>query len=157
MNTLNLPDQKRKPKKTAYRKPESVKLLEAMADQAAIKKYPGTPVQYLAPRKHRDDSANSLTKCIVDFIGFSGGFASRINSTGIYDKRLGKYRPGTSRKGLADIMATFKGLSLHIEVKFGNDRQSEAQMKIQREVESSGGYYFIAKDFSSFKIWFDNI
>jgi hypothetical protein len=93
----------------------------------------------------------------VEYIRLKGGFASRISNQGTFNRRLNKYIPGTSRKGLADVMATFRGLSLHIEVKYGRDVQSEAQKKIESEVLRAGAYYYIAKDFSSFKSWLDNI
>lgn len=156
MNTLlNIPDIKNKKRKPSYRKPESIKQLETIAMEEARQRYPNMP--HLAPRTFRDDSANGLTKCIVSYIQLKGGFASRINSTGQYRPELRKYVYGTGRKGLADIMATFKGKSLHIEVKIGRDRQSEHQVKIQAEVEASGGLYYIARNFTDFKIWFDKI
>jgi len=155
MNTLlNIPDVKSKKRKASYRKPESVKQLEALAMDEARSKY---SCPHLAPRTFRDDSANGLTKCIVSYIQLKGGFASRINSTGQYRPELRKYVYGTGRRGLADIMATFKGKSLHIEVKIGRDRQSEHQMKVQAEVEKSGGLYYKAKDFTMFKQWLDKI
>jgi Holliday junction resolvase len=113
--------------------------------------------EHLAPRKFRDDSANSLTGCIVQYVTLKGGFASRINSTGVFRQKLGKYTSGTQKRGIADVLATFKGLSLHIEVKHGKDSQSEAQKKIESEVKRSGGFYYLARNFSDFKIWFDNL
>jgi biotin-(acetyl-CoA carboxylase) ligase len=154
---LDLPEIRKKTPKAPFKKSAAVRELEALANKAARIKYPNTPDYAFAPRKFRDDSANGLTSCIVKYITFRGGFASRINSTGVYNQKLRKYIPGTSRKGLADIMATYKGKSLHIEVKIGKDRQSEYQMKVEADVMRSGGLYFIAKDFDSFKVWFDNI
>ena len=141
--------------KDPYRKPEAVKELERMADAEARRLHPAMP--HLAPRKFRDDSANSLTGCIVKYITFKGGFASRISNQGTYSLKLRKYIPGTSRRGLPDIMATFRGISLHIEVKHGKDRLSDAQKEIRAEVSKSGGIYYVARDFTSFKQWFDNL
>ena len=31
---------------------------------------------------YKDDTANGLTKCIVDWINFNGGYANRINTQG---------------------------------------------------------------------------
>jgi hypothetical protein len=146
---------KRKEPKPSYRKSTAVKELERMANEAAMFKHPTCP--HLAPRKFRDDTANGLTQCIVQYITFRGGFASRINNQGTYSTKLRKYIPGTSRKGLADVMATFKGFSLHIEVKIGNDRQSEAQKKVESAVISSGGFYYVSHSFTEFKKWFDLI
>ena len=58
---------------------------------------------------------------------------------------------------MGDILATYRGASMQIEVKIGGDRMSAAQRKIRAEFEKSGGYYFIAKDFESFKQWFDAV
>jgi hypothetical protein len=152
---LNLPEVKRRKPKPAYRKPEAVRELEQLADAEAKRLHPGMP--HLTPRIFRDDKANDLTKCIVKYIILKGGFASRINNQGTYNQKLHKYIPGTSRKGLSDVMATYQGKSLHIEVKIGRDRQSAHQKKIESEVTRSGGLYYIAKDFTNFKSWLDCI
>jgi hypothetical protein len=149
------PEVKNKKPKPAYRKPEAVKELERMADAEARRLHPTCP--HLAPRTFRDDSANNLTKCITAYLGLNGAFVSRVNNTGIYDRRLNRYRPGTSRKGLPDIIATYRGKSLMIEVKYGRDRMSEHQTKIMKEQEQSGGLWFTAHDFTEFKEWFDRI
>jgi hypothetical protein len=146
---------KQKEPKPYYRKSTAVKELERMANEAAMFKHPTCP--HLAPRKFRDDNANGLTQCIVQYIVLSGGFATRINNQGTWSKKLNRFIPGTSRKGLSDVMATYKGLSLHIEVKIGKDRQSGAQKKVESEVTRSGGLYYLAKNFTDFKEWFDSI
>jgi len=153
---IDLPDIKiRSKRKPAYKKPEAVKELERMADAEARRLHPGNPA--LAPRLYRDDSANGLTKCLTTYLKLNGAFVSRINNVGIYDKRLRRYRPGTNRKGLPDVLATYKGRSLFVEVKTGRDKISEYQEKIRQEQIASGGYWFTAHDFTEFKEWFDNI
>jgi len=152
---IELPEIKRKARKTSYCKSEAVRELEKLADAEARKIHPTCP--HLAPRTFRDDTANSLTACIVKYITLKGGFASRINNQGTYNINTGKYIPSTSKRGLADVMGTFRGLSLNIEVKHGRDRQSEAQKKVESEVLRSGGYYFLAKDFQSFYQWLNSL
>lgn len=152
---FELPEIKQKKPKQAYRKPDAVKLLEQLAMAEAKRLHPTMP--YLAPRTFRDDGANNLTKCITTFMRLKGAFSSRLNNTGIFDKHLMRYRPGTSRKGLPDILATYQGKSIFIEVKAGKDRMSEAQEKIRDEQTTSGGLYFVAHNFTEFKQWFDNI
>jgi hypothetical protein len=121
---------------------------------------------YAIPKpKFTDNSANALTKSIIAWIELNGYQAERINNTGRYvdNKKTvknimgqsitigsGQYIPGTGTKGTADISATIKGKSIKIEVKYGKDRQSEAQKEYQATIERSGGVYFIAKDFESF-------
>ena len=138
-----------------YKKSEAVRGLESLATVEAKAKHPGNP--YIINRTFRDDRANDLTRCVVEYIRLRGGFASRINSTGVYNQKLKKYIPGTSRRGLADVMGVYRGKSLHVEIKIGRDKQSEHQKRVEAEVIRSGGLYFIARDFESFKQWFDKL
>ena len=154
---FSIPKIESKIPKPAYRKPDAVKDLERMAMDEARMKHPSMKPEHLAPRKFRDDTANGLTKCITSYLRLKGAFCSRLNNTGIYDKRLNRYRPTTARKGLPDILATYKGRSIFIEVKAGKDRMSTDQIKIQDEQNRSGGLYFIAHNFTDFKEWFDRI
>lgn len=146
------PKTERKPRKAAYTKPEAVKRLEQVTG-----------------RKHRDDTANELTRCIIDYIKYKGGQAERINTTGIpIDSRrqvkdiLGRtrtigsvqWRPSGSTVGSADISATINGRSVKIEVKIGRDRMSEAQRRYQRDIEAAGGIYYVARDFTEFVAWY---
>ena len=147
------PTRERKPRKQPYTKPEAVKRLEQVTGN-----------------KHRDDTANGLTRCIIDYLNYKGWQAERINTTGIpHDTRqqatdiLGRthtigsltWRPSGSTVGSADISATIQGRSVKIEVKIGKDRQSEAQRQYQAAIEQAGGLYYIARDFSTFVAWYN--
>ena len=142
-----------------YQKPQAVKRLEQMAYDDTRRRHPDFPEYAIARQKYRDDTANGLTKCIVDFIRFNGGQAERINTTGIPERRNGRlvWRKANTTKGSADISAIICGRSVKVEVKIGLDRQSEAQCRYQSSVERAGGLYFIAKDFSSFVEWYCSI
>jgi hypothetical protein len=142
---------------TRYKKSDSVKELERLAMDEARRLHPAIPDSVLCPRIFRDDSANSLTGCITAYLKMKGAFVSRLNNTGVFDKRLMRYRPTTSRKGLPDVVCTYKGKSIFIEVKYGRDQLSEHQEKIRDEQTASGGLYHVARDFETFKQWFDNI
>lgn len=152
---LILPTIQRKQRKASYKKPDAVKELESLAMDEASLRHPAMP--HLAPRVYRDDTANQLTACIVKYITLKHGFASRISNQGTFNRRLNKYIPATSRKGLADVMGCYKGKNLNVEIKIGRDKQSEAQKKVQTEVTASGGLYFVAHNFSDFKEWIDLI
>lgn len=154
---LELPTTIRKAPRPAYKKSDAVKELERLANEAARKKFPSIPIECLAPRMYRDDSANALTKCITAYMTLRGAFSSRLSNTGVYDARLGQYRATTAKKGLPDVLGTYNGRSLFIEVKYGKDRMSEHQKKIESEQTASGGLYFAAHDFTTFKLWFDNL
>ena len=142
---------------------DGLSLLKELATKHKQSKHPNFP--YPPPIKYTDKTANGLTKCIVDFINFSGGQAERISNMGRYidssklvtdsmgfQRRIGSgnYIPGSGTKGTADISATINGKSVKIEVKIGKDRQSEAQKVYQASIERSGGIYMIARTFEDF-------
>jgi hypothetical protein len=100
-----------------------------------------------------------------------GGQAERISSQGQYregakiqvgsgmmahTKQLpGKWTPGQSTKGTADISATIRGRSVKIEIK-QKDKQSEAQKQYQQAIENAGGVYIIVRNFDDFVIWYND-
>lgn len=146
------PTKERKPRKPAYTKPEAVRKLEKVTHN-----------------KHRDDTANGLTRCIIDYLHYKGWQAERINTMGIpIDNRkqmtditgrtrtIGsvQWRPSGSTVGSADISATIGGRSVKIEVKIGKDRQSAAQRQYQAAIEQAGGLYYIARNFTDFVAWY---
>jgi hypothetical protein len=167
-----LPNQQGKDNKKRNLKSEAVKKLENLAFENQIKKYPSFP--YPIKPAYTDLTANGLTKCVIDYINFNGFHAERINSTGaIKDKRktskdvLGNIRTigsvewikSTSQNGTADISATIKGRSVKLEVKCEatNDRyQSKGQIEYQKQIEASGGLYFIVRTFAQFHDWFND-
>ena len=108
-------------------------------------------------RKWTDKTANGLIAMIESYITFIGGFASRTQSQGQFrkDRFSGKglFTKSTTKKGLADITGVLCSIPLSIEVKVGNDKQSEHQKKVEKQVTSAGGYYYIAKDFQSTYDW----
>lgn len=161
---------KKKPR-PPYRKSEAVRELERLANDDAARRHPSMPRQYLAPRLYRDDSANGLTKCIVEFLNLSGHMAERINTTGRYiDKSktftdvmgrqrtigTGQWLPTSGVRGSADISAVIQGRSVKIEVKM-KDRQSEAQKRYQERTEAAGGIYLIVRTFAEFYDWYNSM
>ncbi|WP_154859234.1 hypothetical protein [Cyclobacterium xiamenense] len=118
------------------------------------------------PKRFQDRTANELTQAIIQFFRLQGGIAERINSMGrqvdntktYTDPITGARRSigsvewvrGTSTEGTADISATVFGLSVKVEVKIGNDRQSDAQKQYQKRIEQAGGIYIIARSFDGF-------
>jgi hypothetical protein len=121
--------------------------------------------------KLKESGANDLTRLVIDFLTFNNCQAERISSQGQYRdgkkvvtdcigrKRTigsGIWTPGTSTKGTADISATIKGRSVKIEIKWGADRQSDAQKEYQLSIEKALGTYIIVKSFDDFLLWYDN-
>lgn len=99
--------------------------------------------------------ANGLTNAIINFILWNGYRATRISASGrMVD---GKFIPGTTRKGSADVSSTIRGKSVMWEVKVGNDMPSENQLKEQALERKAGGEYFFIHDFKTFLIYYDTI
>jgi hypothetical protein len=103
--------------------------------------------------KWNDETANGLTKAIVDYLRYLGGNFTRVNVMGTPRKdRFGKliFTPSTTKRGTADIVGVFKGRYIAIEVKIGPDRQSKDQIQEQKDVTNAGGIYLIARDMQNF-------
>jgi hypothetical protein len=152
------------------KKSKEIKTLEALAIAEAQKKYPNLPLShFIATRKYSDNSANALTKCVLDFLKLSGNFAERINTTGIVrDKRkivtdcIGRtrqigqltwIRSGVTR-GSSDIHAIIDGKAIFIEIKYGKDIQSKYQKTFEQNVTKAGAKYLIIKSFEEFFNWY---
>ena len=141
----------------------AIERLKELAWAETRRRYPNVP--YPVIRQYSDRTANGLTRCIIDFIRFSGGHAERINNTGRpvdhrrivtdvmgYRRVIGsmKWIPGTGTRGTADISAIYLGKSVKIEVKIDRDRQSASQKEYQQSIGASGGIYLIARSFNEF-------
>lgn len=149
-------------------KKSGLKHLQELSLKVKRDKYPNIPDHAASIPKYSETTANGTTRCVIDFLKFTGNQAERINTTGRYiDNRKtitdvigqkkvigsGKWIPTTGTKGSADISATIKGRSVKIEIKT-TDRQSEAQKEYQRQVESAGGIYIIVRSFQEFYNWY---
>jgi hypothetical protein len=136
-------------------------------------KYPSFPEHYHHDYKHSDNSTNALTRCVVDFLNYSGHFAERISNTGrfIAGKTIdgvngkfttqGKFIKGTGVNGRADISAKIKlpsmryAIPVEIEIKFGLDRQSLVQKEYEQDMNNVGAVYVIVKTFDGFMDWYN--
>ena len=97
--------------------------------------------------------ANGLTQAIVKFLLWEGHRATRVASSGRIIE--GKYIPGTTHKGAADISATVKGRSVMLEIKIGSDRASEYQLREQQLERKAGGCYEFIRTMEEFFLWYD--
>jgi hypothetical protein len=146
-------------------------LLKALELEDLRLKYPSLDEKYMAFTKWSDNSANALTKCVIAYITYKGDQAERISSQGqyregakiqvgtgeiAYHKQLpGKWTPGQSTKGTADISSTIRGRSVKIEIK-QKDKQSDVQKQYQAAIERAGGVYIIVRSFDEFVVWYSN-
>jgi hypothetical protein len=111
------------------------------------------------PKKKKSSPANQLTSDIMDYLLEFNCAVARINTTGIYDEKLGRYRKSGSTNGVEDINCTYPlsvkgttiGLTIAIEVKIGKDVMSNDQKKRKQRIEIAGGIYIVAKELQQFK------
>lgn len=145
-NTTTTPKAATKPKKR-YSKP--AELAEFEREYNAHKYDDSIMPEYARIKTHfSDKTANNLTTCIICHLEYNGHFATRVNTTGIYDKKRGIYRRTNARLGMADISAVINGLPIQIEVKAGRDKPRPDQLQVQREYERAGGKYVFVHNFA---------
>lgn len=125
-------------------------------DQLQQAKAPGRKPGKAAQPK--PPTANRLTQQVLRVINMQPGcFAFRVNNTGIYDPTKEIFRKAHTQKGISDIIAVVRGLSVFIEVKVGKDRMSEDQIRFKYETERAGGIYFECREIDPFLIFFTNL
>jgi len=147
-----LPETKpRKVRKASYRKPESIKQFEK---QYQAWNYKGRehnfPPEHQIKPSFRDDRANDLTKLVCAWLKMNGYFAARVNTTGTYNAKLGKFIRSGSTNGMADITSVINGKHVSIEIKAGKDKPRPDQLNIQEQVEAAGGIYIFVHSFDDF-------
>ena len=124
--------------------------IEKQIDAAKREKYPNIPSFAIPKTKLKDNGANNLTKSIIQYVTLKGGWVTRINTTGVWDEKIKKFRKTNMDKGTADIHGCYKGRHLSIEVKYGKDTMSDEQKEMMEKVSNSGGWYCVARTLDQF-------
>lgn len=158
--------------------PQTKNRFKAVFEAYERNKYQNVPTRYLVPDKPSEASANALTKTIIKFLNQSGHFAERISNQGQYRDTSqtyvdvlghtrkvgsGKWTKGQGTPGTADISAQIKlpgqrfAVPVKIEIKYGKDRQSDAQKTYQANVEATGALYWIVRDLDGFLKLYDEL
>lgn len=125
-------------------------LLDQMHFEYHHVKHPNFPAEYIPKRKKGKTPANQLTSDVIQHIDMSGGWATRVNTSGRVLN--GKYIPGTTKNGTPDIIGCIKGKFVGIEIKIGRDKQSEAQRKVEADIQRAKGLYIIVHNLDE---WFN--
>lgn len=123
---------------------------------------------YIKVKWPKVSSANGLTMFIVKFLTYAGWRATRVNTQGRLIKGLqrqasgtvltvNKFIPTAGRRGSADVSSTVAGKSVMWEIKVGNDRASEYQLKEQALEQAAGGFYFFIHSPEQFIEYYDKI
>jgi len=121
-------------------------------------------------RGKKQSPSNALTDAVINYVRLNGGAARRVNTQGTYVeakynergvqlKGTGAYRKSGMKRGFEDVSCIIPphGKYLAVEVKIGADKLRDEQIERKAEVEKCGGLYFVAKDFDSFKLFYDNL
>ncbi len=154
---LNSSVKERKVKSKPYKKPQSITDFEKEYFEY---KYFGRDIpQYMRVYdKFSDKKANDLQKLTVKFFEMKGAFATRINSTGIYRADIKKFVRNTQKRGLGDVQVILNGKTIYLEVKTGNDKPSEIQIKRQNDIRKAGGVYEFVRSFDDvLQVYYNNI
>ncbi len=100
-----------------------------------------------------DPSEKEIENSILQYLNFQiGCFAFKVNTMGVFDQRLGKYRR-TSKfiiPGTPDILASYNikgvGVFLCFEVKSASGRQSKEQKAFEDKLTTrTNGFYFLVR------------
>lgn len=153
-------------------KSTALKLLEDLHFQKAKENYPNVPESALPRKRFKDNTTNALTQAVLTWLQLNGHYAVRVSSSGRYvggksftdvigrvRNLPGRFIPGTTRSGTADVHASISGVhcSLEIKCKATKDRMSEVQKRTAEDVQRSGGIYFIVPDFETFLRFYHNL
>lgn len=120
---------------------------------------PSNPLSKYSTKRN----ANKIESMICDFLKLSGHHCERTKTTGrmiegqtiqrgFYGsvKTKSKWIPGTATTGSSDLKAIVNGRFVAIEVKYGQDRQSQSQRQYEADIITSGGVYMVVKSFEDF-------
>lgn len=149
---------------------KQITALKVLSEMDAIDrriKAPSIPANYITGTKFTEKNANDVEKAIEKFASIAGFLAERTKTQGrkmdatYKDTPMGrlttskaKFVTSTSRKGSSDMKLLIQGFPIALEVKFGQDKQSDVQKKYQADYEKSGGTYIIIRTFEEFLIWY---
>jgi len=165
----------RQDKYTQLSDKEALKIIYSLIEADNVRKYPNNPYP-LRAKPYNLKKTGDITKAVIKWIQLHAGQAERISSTGRYiDDSItstnvmgqtvkigsGKWIPGTSTNGTADISAILKnpdGIAIPLKIELKNaatrDRIRQKQIEYKRQVEAAGGVYLVVKTFSGFVQWY---
>jgi hypothetical protein len=121
-------------------------------------------------KPYEDGTTNGLTRCILDFLNYSGHWAVRVNTQGqvrikkiprysIFSRRVEysdkvQYTKSTTAKGTPDINSIIFGRGVQIEVKAGKDKIRDEQTGQGQRITEAGGIWYVAGNMTDFIEWY---
>lgn len=121
-------------------------------------------------KPYSDKTTNGLTRCIIDFLNFSGHWSVRVNVQGqarvrkipkfnilsgqIEQHEKVQWTKGMTAKGTPDIDSIIFGKPAKIEVKAGKDKIRDEQVEQGQRIQDAGGLYYVASTMPLFLEWY---
>ncbi len=140
--------QRAKKARPRYEKPECVRAFENEYNAHKYDSKPNFPEYARVKTTFRDDTANGLAQLIKMHGVWNNYFVGRVNTTGVYDPKTGKFRYTGARKGMADLSVLIDGKPVQVEIKTGNDKPRTDQLQTAAEYEKAGGRYVFVHNFA---------
>jgi hypothetical protein len=125
---------------------EGLKVLERLAMERKRLFFPNVPEHCVPKSKYSDGNTNDLQTAIIDYIDFTGGWATRVNTQGQYVEKLQRHIPSSTKKGTPDIIGCLPGgVFISIECKRDPyDKLSDVQEKVRDDIKAAGGLHLVA-------------
>jgi hypothetical protein len=146
---------------------KALKILSELDYQHKREKFRTVPEHAITRTRFSDKTSAGLTQCILRWLTLHGHYGVRINTMGrkLKDTVIvdvigrsrtlpGKWVPGTTHRGTADIHAVISGKHISIEIKVGRDIVSPHQHKTKDAIEKCGGTYLIIHSLEEFYAWY---
>lgn len=98
--------------------------------------------------KGSKQTANNLTKSVLDYMTLNGFKVWRQNNIAAFDSKIKGYRKFNGLKGVADVIGYCKstGVFVAVEVKVGKDKLSPEQTLFLADAENAGCMSFCCID-----------
>lgn len=105
----------------------------------------GRAIVVLPVPKKRKGVESKLVKACLEYLGYAGVYAFRVNNGAVYDPSRKRFRSMSGTPGVADIIGVRNGQFLAVEAKTAKGTQSADQKIFQAAVEAAGGQYILAR------------
>lgn len=105
-------------------------------------------------KPYSDRTNIGLTRCITDYLRYSGYHLVDRKSN---RRQSFKWRKSPSQSNPEEIEAVIHGRALRIQIRIGDEPVSGQQLREKLKAESTGGLFYVARDFQSFLHWFETV
>jgi len=99
-------------------------------------------IQNILKNNHKKMLENQIQKSILDYLAYKKNiYYFRAGSGSFKTEKGGYFKTGS--KGCPDIVMSYHGQFVGLEVKTEKGKQSEYQKEAEKQIKKSGGFYYI--------------